>query len=244
MTDKSAIFDHMLDTYAFLAAKSPFQLLTGISQGVISGMSSPLFNCVRLGQPEPGLLQDLKERHVPALFFATENFEKECSAFAQEQGLVAMDEVVASEFSIDPTWHYTPQEAFKVRLVSTEGDLDIFDDISSMAFQHEKGMAAEFLQPTLRDDEIQLFIISDNGVSAGCCMISFVNNKAGFYWGGVLPDHQHKGVGTEMTKYRLQCVKERGFEDVCVQNWRPSLSYFKKIGFTPVGTAVPYLLAQ
>jgi GNAT superfamily N-acetyltransferase len=242
MTDKHKIFDHLIDTEASFMTDRPFQVLTGTTRGVISGLASPLFNCVCLGQPETALLQKLRAEKIPTLLFATESFEQNFSQFAQEQDLTFLENVTAQQYLVPEQVSYRPDQNLKIQLVTTQEQLAIFDEISSVAFQHDKGMATQFLQSSLSSNKVRLFIAAVEDVFVGCCMISFVNDRAGFYWDGVLPAYRGKGLASEMTKYRMGYVKDHGYKNICVQNLSTSLSYYQKLGFKPVGTLPLYLL--
>lgn len=239
--DKYHIFDHLSASLVSVATKGNFKTMDTPHKALITHFASPLFNYVSLGQWDEHLIQDLTQQKTPFICMPQKAIEQDFHPFCEKMGLLAADDVIAHEFTDLETWTYNDPSPIQVREVKDLEDLHHFDAVSSQAFVHPKEMAVQFLEPILNHPEITLFLAFDGSKPVGCGMASFVNNIAGLYWGGVLPEYRRKGIGTTLTQYRMNFAKQKGFKSIYAQNMTPSIGYYQKIGFKPVGALPLYV---
>ena len=239
--NKHHIFDHLMDTFQRVGNLSKANITTGGDSSVITGYPSPLFNLVRFDTKNQERINKLKSANIPFMCLPSENLEIEFEAFAAEQGLVKADVVNASIFNNLESWEYKPHEKFQIRKVSNTNDLTVFDRISSGVFNHPENLAFGFLKPALGNPEIHLFLAYTQEQPVGCAMLSFANNQAGLYWGGVLPNFRNHGIATALVEHRMNIAKKLGYTSIIAQNMTPSLGLYKRLGFEQVGGLPLYM---
>lgn len=148
--------------------------------------------------------------------------------------------MIAHDFELE-NWKYQDNLLIKIKKIHDENALKIFDFISSNIFQHAPLAAFDFFRPILNDANISLFLAYYDNMPVGCGVISLVNNIAGLYWGGVLAEYRGRGIGRQLTKYRMNEAKKQGFKNIVAQNLSASVNYYQKIGFKPMGSLPLYL---
>lgn len=240
---KYDIFNHLIDSLLFIGNEGGYRVSDGIDKTMITTFASPVFNYIIPGSLDNKLIDEFIEENIPFICLPQSNIEKKFQMFCEQKKLVKAGEVIAHEFTELDIWNYQKDPKFSIKKVINEEELYLFDNISSIAFEHPNQMAMKFLQPALGKQDISLFLAYYESKPVGCGMISFVNNVAGLYWGGVLPKYRKLGIGTELTKYRMNYTKEHGFQNVVAQNMIPSIGYYQKIGFKPEGSLPLYLYA-
>lgn len=238
--DKYAVFDHLMDSFQCVGKLNHADVTVGDDSWVITGYPSPSFNVIRFGTKNNELINQLKAQNIPFICLPSKNIEKEFESFAQSYGLDKADFFTASYKKLED-FAYNHKPDFQISKVSTTDELKIFDKISSVAFMHPKGLAFDFFKDVMADAEIHLFLVCENDLPAGCAMISFVNNQAGLYWDGVLPEFRMKGVGTALVEYRMNYAKELGYKDIISQNNTTSLNLYKRLGFEQKGGLPLYI---
>jgi hypothetical protein len=154
--------------------------------------------------------------------------------------LIKADLVMANIFDDLSARKYQAAPNIQIKQVVNEHDLLEFDKIARVAFAHPEKMAFNFLKNALSSPNIYFFLASIDNNIAGCGMV-YLGDLAGLYWDGVLPEFRRKGVGTALTTYRMNFIKNKGFNSVCAQNMTPSAGYYKDIGFKSVGELPLYI---
>ena len=242
--NKHYICNHLIDSVIYIGQQGNFDVVKTKNKSLFTGINSPVFNYVSFGSCEPHLIESLKAKKLPFICFAQSNIEKDFPKWCYENNFVKDDEVITHKFEKLDTWGYQPNSALRIEKVSNKNELNDFDFISSNAFQHPPQAAFDFFKSVLNDLTISLFVAYHENVPVGCGMVSFVNDIAGLYLGGVLPEYRRQGIGCELTKYRMNYIKQQGFKTIIVQNLSSSISYYQKLGFKPMGSVAFYLYSD
>lgn len=243
MTDNNTykIFDHVADTFIYAGFESGFKSINSDNSYVISGLPSATFNFLYLSKND-GLLESVVNDNIPFICFPKKELESSFAEIAKSNNLIVADNVVAHRFDIDVNWKYTPSTEIEISKVTTEEELKLFDEVSSEAFVHHKGLVVEFFKHVIKgSDQLELFIAYSAGKAVGTAQISTVNNVAGIYWLSVLPEYRKKGIATLLTNFIIGQAKDKGFTSVVSQNFTASQSLFRKIGFNPYGALPLYV---
>lgn len=238
--DKHYIFGHLLDTFQYVGKLNNAEITIGEDCSVITRYPSPLFNVVMFGAKNQTLTNNLKSSNIPFICLPSKDMEKDFEAFAESENFARADFVTASYKKLKE-YNENSHTNFDIRKITTTDELQVFDKISSVAFVHPEGLAFDFLKPIITSSEINMFIAYHDGLPAGCAMTSFVNNQAGLYWNGVLPEFRMKGVGTALVEHRINCAKSLGYKDIISQNMATSLNLYKRLGFEQKGGLPLYI---
>lgn len=234
--NKYDICNHLMDTVLYIGEKSQFEIVVHKgNKGVFTGINSPTFNYVSFNQCDLEFVKSLKEKDLPFICFAQKEFEEGFSKWCAEHNFVKDDDALTHQFENLDNWKYEPKSIVKIEKVSDEKQLKDFDSVSSQTFEHLPNAAFDFFKAVLKDENIALFLTYYENKPVGCGMVSFINNVACLSLGGVLAPYRRQGIGCELTKYRMNYIKNRGFKRIVVQNYRSSISYFQKLGFKPMG---------
>lgn len=239
--NKHQIFQHSIDNYLYIAAKSGFKYDNHDNKYVISGYPSANFNFFYLAKIDD-ILKSAIDEGLPFGCFPNQELENDFAKIAIDNGLILGDNVVAHKFEIDDSWHYNLNNSIQISKVQSDKELLSFDEISGECFAHKKGLAYDFLQKIAIGDQMcELYIGYVDGVPVGTTMISLVNNIAGIYWLGVLPNYRNKGIATELTNYIINLAKLKNHNTLISQNFTASQSLFKKMGFKAEGALPLYV---
>ena len=238
--DKHYIFGHLLDTFQYVGKLNKAEIIIEEDSSVITRYPSPLFNVVMFSTKNQTLINNLKSSNIPFICLPSKDMEKDFEVFAESENFTRADFVTASYKKLEE-YNENSSTNFDIRKITTTDELQVFDKISSVAFAHPEGLAFDFLKPIIKSEEIHMFIAYQNGLPAGCAMISFVNNQAGLYWNGVLPEFRMKGVGTALVEHRINCAKSLGYKDIISQNMTTSLNLYKHLGFEQMGGLPLYI---
>ncbi len=238
--DKHVIFDHLMSTFQYVGKLNNADVTTGEDSAVITKYPSPLFNVVRFDTKNHGIIDKLKDENIPFICIPSKNMETEFETFIEGHDLVKADFVTASYKNLE-NLEYKVNQNIQIRMVTNLDDMKEFDRISSVAFQHPEGLAFDFLKSVISNTEICLFIAYEKDLPVGCAMISFINNQAGLYWNGVLPEFRMHGIATTLVEYRMNYAKELGYQDIISQNMTPSLNLYKRLGFEQLGGLPLYI---
>lgn len=239
--NKHRIFDHLMDTFQQVGHLSKANITTGLDTSIISGYRSALFNLVRLDIKNEERIRKLKNANIPFICLPSQKLATEFEAFVAEQGLVKADVVNASIFNNLKAFKYKPNSKLHIHPVVNTDDLLVFDQITSMVFNHPHHLAFDFIKPALDSPEVQVFLAYKNEQPIGCGMLSFVNHQAGLYWGGVLPGFRKQGIGTALVECRMNIAKKLGYTSIVAQNLTPSLGLYKRLGFEQMGELPLYM---
>ncbi|MEO6166163.1 MAG: GNAT family N-acetyltransferase [Chitinophagales bacterium] len=113
---------------------------------------------------------------------------------------------------------------------------------------HEKIIALlrlntpEFFSPTEEDDLVDYlehhadcyYVIEIDNIILGCGGINLVNDgvTARISWDIIHPNSQGKGLGSALTKFRIQKIKEmEGIKVIAVRTSQMAHQYYAKFGF-------------
>lgn len=240
--NKYDIFKHITDSMLLIGRYGGFKTLDTSNKAVITEFLNPTFNYVSVGNVDSNqLIVDLINKKIPFICLPQRSIEKKFQTFCEQHQLIKADDIIAHEFNNLASWNYKPDPYITIKEIKDENDLLHFDHISSIAFQHPPKMALEYLRQAFGQSEFSLFLALYEGNPVGCGMLALVNNSAGLYWGGVLPEYRKKGIGSELSKYRMSVAKEKNFKSICAQNMTPSVRYYQKIGFKPKGSLPLYI---
>lgn len=239
--NKHDIFNHLIDSVIYIGQKGKFETEVNENKSLFTGLNSPVFNYVSFGSYEPHLIEALKEKKLPFICFSQSHIAEGFPKWCDENSLVKADEVMTHKFENLDTWNHDEDSSIRIENVSDEKRLKAFDFISSSVFGHAPQAAFDFFRPILNDTNILLFVAYHDDTPAGCGMVSLVNNIAGLYWGGVLAEYRGRGMGRQLTQHRMNYIKQQGFKSIIAQNLSPSISYYQKIGFKPIGSLPLYL---
>ncbi len=239
--DKHIIFDHLIKTNQQVGCLNNSKVTTGQDTSIITGYPSPVFNLVRFDTKNHIKINKLKSENIPFMCLPSKEIEEDFEIFAQEEGLIKIDFVMASIFKDLQNWKFVSNTFVEIRCVENADDLLAFDKVTSAVFSHQEKLAFNFLNPVLKHSKIRLFLASLNEQPVGCAMLSLVNNQAGLYWIGVLADFRKQGIGRALVEYRMNIAKELGCKTVIAQNMTPSLNLYKNLGFEQMGGLPLYL---
>ena len=92
---------------------------------------------------------------------------------------------------------YERDDKISLKLITTENELKVLDEIITTAFKKPIGLIFKFLRAALPHPDITLFLAYYNNKPVGCCMLAFIGNVPGLYWDSVLPENRRLGIGTE-----------------------------------------------
>lgn len=85
------------------------------------------------------------------------------------------------------------------------------------------------------ENEIEdYFVVIENNVTIGAGGINYFLNKslARISWDMIHPDHQRKGIGYELLKYRLNLIgKDASIKTVMVRTTQLAFQFYQKAGF-------------
>jgi ribosomal protein S18 acetylase RimI-like enzyme len=93
----------------------------------------------------------------------------------------------------------------------------------------------------INDNLFDLYLAYYNNIPVSTILISFVNNIAGIYWLGVLPQYRNKAIASYLTSFSINEIAKKNFKTVISQNLTSSKSLFKKIGFNACGNLPLYM---
>lgn len=236
---KYEIFNYLVDGLWSVCEGANFTTLkSGKNKAIISNLNAPLFNYVIFGELNDQFIHQVTEYRAPFLCWVQNNIEEQFAEFCVKHNLVKAGEAIAHKFDDLNNFEYQKNESITLQRVKDKQALEIFDNISSITFQHAKGMAFEFLQNIVDNDTMPMFLAYQNNKPVGCCMLTLLNNVAVLCWAGVLPEHRCLGIATEMSKFRMNYAKQKGFDKIYSQNLETSIGYYQKMGFKAVGTAM------
>lgn len=233
---KHVIFGHLIDTMVYVAQKGAFKNQNSPHRAALTGFPAAPFNYVCMNDlKNDGVITDLIHKKIPFICFPEEAAIPHFETFCTHHRLIKTNDIVAHDFPHLASWHFTPNPQIRIEHVKKQQDLEHFDAISRVVFNHASHLVVDFFGPSYTQDDIALYLAFYEGSPVGCGILSFVDNKAGLYWGGVLPQYRNKGIGSELTKYRMHIAQQRHFENIVAQNLPASIGYYQKIGFTPKG---------
>ncbi len=135
-----------------------------------------------------------------------------------------------------------PTSSFAIQRISSYEELSSFDRISAACFDHEEGMALEFMRGlSLKEGKnpLQTYLVYNEEMLIGGFQLFSHQGTRGLYWGCVLPEYQQQGIGSSVLAQVLKDSKELGYDHV-VSSLMPScLGVLKR--FTPSET-IPFRL--
>lgn len=237
---KHDIFKQITDLLLFIGSKGKFKVVESIDRAIITGLPSVAFNYISFGSLNHDLLTDTIKTKHPFMCFPQQTIEEEFPKFCEQHGLIKADDVLAHSCDLT-SWEYKPNNKITIKQFTDEESLNHFDYISSIAFQHPLHLAKAFLKVVLNAAEFQFFLAYDDNKPVGAAILSSLNNEAGLYWDGVLPEYRNRGIASELVKYRMNIAKNKGHKTICSQNMSTSKSYYQKIGFKPAGSLPLYV---
>ncbi len=107
-----------------------------------------MFNFVYLAEHND-LLEHLISENVPFLCFPQRPLENSFDSIAQEYGLLTLDRVVAHVCNVSNFPESQNNSSIEIKTVATFQDLEQFDALSSICFDHPPTLAYKFLEKLL-----------------------------------------------------------------------------------------------
>lgn len=236
---KYEIFNHLANALLEVGRGSGFKVMDGPNKVLVSGIKSPMFNYITFGELNDNFIQEFINSNTLFLCWPQSNCEEEFHAFCEKHNIVKVGESTAHEFTNLNSFEYRTNKQIQMKQVGSEEELSHFDRISSIAFEHNENMAFDFLKGIMHNKNMPMFLAYYKEKPVGCCMLTLVNGVAVLCWDSVLTEYRGLGIGTEMTKFRMNYAKQKGFKSIFAQNLASSISYYQKIGFNPVGSPMP-----
>jgi hypothetical protein len=235
------IFDPIIDSFSKLGEVKNIKIIRGVNNGVISGLPSHLYNMICFGDMNKTLISTLKENKILFTCIAEAKLEPlQFESFCINNGLIKGDLRLIQRYDNLYSFCYESKNNIQVIKVLNEKDLLIFDRISSLSFQHPLGLAFKFLYAFLGTNTLEMFIAYFNDNPVGCGIL-VTTKEASLHRGGVLPQYRNHGIGSEITKYRLNAAKNKGYTNIYSGNMPSSVSYFQKLGFKAFGAIQIYI---
>lgn len=241
MKTKHKIFDHLVETEKlFASGRADFKVIDGQHDGLLSYLPSADFNLIRLGSLDADFINELKEQKVSFTCFPKENIEEFFENFTVSQGFESSYVLEANLYSNLENFNYAPDAKIKIEKITDLEGLKKFDHIASIAFKSPEGFPFEIAKTVTNHPNLNFFIAYVDNNLAGCGLLSFIDDSAGLYWDGVLPEYRRQGIGVELVKHRMDYARKKGFKSICAQNMESSKNYYHRIGFKPSGTLTMY----
>ena len=89
----------------------------------------------------------------------------------------------------------------------------------------------DYLDHALED----YFVVELNGVIVGCGGVNYIveDSEARISWDMIHPDFHGKGIGKQLTKHRIECVKQlKKSSRIVVRTSQLAYKFYEKMGFT------------
>ena len=226
------IFDHLIDTYLYLARAGGYEAGTEGNVYVLTRFPSLTFNFIYLKDADDGLIEKFIATNVPFCSFADPSLIGSDLIF-QKYNMQFVENVKAHQFNEVSSFKYIPSGSIEISRVATDLQLDMFDQISSSCFQDTPGYTTKFLGSLSTTEEFEIYLAYKDRKPIGTVALSTVNDCAGLYWLSVLPEYRNQGVASEMVRFVINRAKDKGFDQICSQNYQASVTLFQRLSFMP-----------
>jgi ribosomal protein S18 acetylase RimI-like enzyme len=114
-------------------------------------------------------------------------------------------------------------------------------EIYSLIYPDWRKSQSEVVTATCQDEKISVWVADVDSLVVGFVACTFDHDKeeGEVYMLAVHPDHQNRGIGTELNLFALERMKENGMKLVSVgtggdPGHAPARRSYEKVGYTPL----------
>lgn len=118
------------------------------------------------------------------------------------------------------------------KLVDHESDLTSW---IKLAEQHFGKQNRTLFQKLNQQRQIDLLMVTEDGLPVGCAMLYTRNGTTGIYHVGVTKDRQNKGIGSTIAHFCLEVAKTHRSYEVALQTLGSTQVFWNKMGFENTG---------
>lgn len=138
-----------------------------------------------------------------------------------------------------------PPEGVTLRVVTDEAGVDLMMDVHAKAFGTERPRIRHLLLTLLKEEPETVAAVvamaGDTPVSAARMEMRPGSSFAGLWGGGTLPEWRGRGIYRLLVAHRARIAAERGIRYLQVDASDDSRPILERLGFTRLGTTVPYV---
>jgi len=243
--DKQSVFEHLNSAYKVFVRLSDLEYeIQDIPYDLAyTGLNNAVFNFVCLKNLNPTSFEEILNHHkAPFLCTSTTLIDEAAfSDFMQHYGLSKVDIMVGQFFDNLQhfTYHRSPED-IHIKLVESEEDLEVLDELCQDAYNHEKNLAKKMFKGLItqnpEESQARMFLAYWQGQPAGKALLATCDNCAGLYWDSVLPAFRRRGIATALINARLEAAKTLGYTQAVSQTKPLALSCYQRAGFKPCGS--------